>query len=584
MKSLVIGELRAHAPYDELEPEALDYLSQGLRLAYHARGELIVGPESGAVDRLRIIKQGAVRGSGGAADVLLGPGETFPLGALVGRRPAAYHYRAEADTFCWELEAPRFHGLLEKSARFRRFATEHLAALAERSQRALRGEAAQAALDSANMLAPLKSVLRRQPVECAEDTPLGDAVRRMHAERVGSIVIVDAGRRPSGIFTTVDLLEAVASGAPLGQRIAARMTPQPVTLEEEATLADAALAMARHGFRHVVVTRDGRLAGVVSERDLFALQRFGLRRTLERIRGAAVLERLVEAAQDIRRLARHLLAQGVAAGPLTAMVSALNDALTRRVIELAAQRRPLAGAWCWLALGSEGRMEQTFVTDQDNALMVEGDKAPFLQFADQVNRDLDACGFPLCKGEIMARNPRWCLTPQEWRAAFDGWIRNTDPQALMHAAIFFDLRALAGEARLASGLREAVLAQSRANRAFLRAMALAALQARPPLGLLADFSADELDLKLSGTRPFVDAARVLALAAGSGETNTAARLQAAGEGTAAEAFHYLQTLRLRRESNRVAVADLSDIDRRVLKGAFRAASLLQQRLGLDYAA
>jgi CBS domain-containing protein len=201
-----------------------------------------------------------------------------------------------------------------------------------------------------------------------------------------------------------------------------------------------------------------------------------------------------------------------------------------------------------------------------------------------VNRDLDACGFPLCKGEIMARNPRWCLTPQEWRAAFDGWIRNTDPQALMHAAIFFDLRALAGEARLASGLREAVLAQSRANRAFLRAMALAALQARPPLGLLADFSADELDLKLSGTRPFVDAARVLALAAGSGETNTAARLQAAGEGTAAEAFHYLQTLRLRRESNRVAVADLSDIDRRVLKGAFRAASLLQQRLGLDYAA
>jgi CBS domain-containing protein len=583
VKSLVIPELRAHAPFDELEPEALDYLAQRLRLVYHPRGELIVGPQSGEVDRLRIVKQGAVRGSGGAADVVLGPGEAFPLGALVGRRATLYHYRAETDTFCWELEAPRFHELLEKSARFRRFATQHLAALVERSHRALRNEAAGSALDHASMLAPLKSVLHRAPVACTAETTLGEAARRMHAERVGSIVVADAQGLPLGIFTTVDLLESMAQDVPLVARIDARMTPRPVTLEEEATLADAALAMARHGFRHVVVTRDGKLAGVVSERDLFALQRLGLRRTAERIRAAARLEHLVEAARDIRQLARHLLAQGVAAGALTAMVSALNDALTQRVIERAAARHSPGGAWCWLALGSEGRMEQTFVTDQDNALIVEGEKAAFLPFADQVNRELDACGYPLCKGEIMARNPRWCLRPEEWRRAFDGWMRNTDPEALMHAGIFFDFRALAGEARLAGALRDALLAQSRATPAFLRGMAQAALQgARPPLGLLADFSAGELDLKLAGARPFVDAARVLALAAGRGETNTAARLQAAGEATAAEAFHYVQTLRLRRESNQVRVAELNDIDRRVLKGAFRQAALLQKRLAADY--
>jgi CBS domain-containing protein len=582
MKSLIIPELRAHAPFDELEPEALDYLAQRLRLAYHARGELIVGPDSGEVDRLRIIKQGAVRGSGGPADVLLGPGEAFPLGALVGRRATAYQYRADADTFCWELEAARFRELLDKSARFRAFATQHLAALVERSQRTLRAEAAASALDSAGMLAPLKSVLQRSPVACAEDSTLGEAIRRMHAERVGSIVVLDGRGLPSGIFTTVDLLESMAAGAALEARVAAHMTPRPVSLEEEATLADAALAMARHGFRHIVVTRDGKLAGVVSERDLFALQRLGLRRTAERIRAAARLEQLVEAARDIRQLTRHLLAQGVAAGPLTAMVSALNDALTRRVIELAAARRPLAGAWCWLALGSEGRMEQTLVTDQDNALIVEGEPQSFLAFADQVNRDLDACGYPLCQGDIMARNPRWCLAPAQWRAAFDDWIRNTDPEALLHAGVFFDFRARAGEARLAGTLRDAVLAQTKANRAFCRAMAQAALQARPPLGLLSDFSGDELDLKLAGVRPFVDAARVLALSAGHAGTNTAARLQAAGEATAVDAFHYIQTLRLRRETNRVRVAELNDIDRRVLKGAFRQASLLQQRLALDF--
>ena len=578
----LIASLRAHAPFDEMEPAALEFLARHLSLGYHPRGALVLGPESGAVERLYIVKEGAVRGSGGAADVVLGPGECFPLGALAGRRATVYNYRAERDSFCWELAGERFRELLDLSARWRQFSTEYLAQLVGRSQRALRAEAAEGALDGAGMLAPLKSVLRRAPVSCGEDFTLGEAIKRMHAERVGSIVVVNADGSPAGIFTTVDVLESVAAGASLEAPIASRMTPRPVMLEEEATLAEAALSMARHGFRHIVVTRDGRLAGVVSERDLFALQRLGLRRTAGRIRGASRLEQLVEAAGDIRSLAGQLLAQGVAAEALTAMISALNDALSQRVIQLAGAKRGLAGAWCWLALGSEGRMEQTLVTDQDNALIMDGERQAFLAFADQVNRDLHACGFPLCKGDIMARNPRWCLTPQEWRRVFDGWIRNNDPAALLHAAIFFDFRPLAGDARLAGVLRDAVLAQSKGNRTFCRAMAQAALETRPPLGLLSDFSADELDLKLLGARPFVDAARVLALAAGAPETGTAGRLRAAGEAVAVDAFHYVQTLRLRSGGNRVRVAELNAIDRRVLKEAFRQAALLQERLRMDF--
>ena len=578
----LIAPLRAHAPFDEMEPDALGFLARHLAVGYHPRGEVMIGPQSGVADRLYIVKQGSVRGSGSSADVLMGPGECFPLGALVGRRATVYTYRADADTFCWELAQDRFHELLGRSARFHAFATEHLASLVERSHRALRAGAAESALDGAGMLAPLKSVLRRQAVRCAPDTPLREAYRRMHAERVGSIVVADAGGTPLGIFTSVDLLESVASEVPGDTPISARMSANPVALEEKATLAEAALAMARHGFRHVVVTRDGKLAGVVSERDLFALQRLGLRRTVERIRGASVLAQLVEAARDIRALTRQLLAQGVGAEALTAMVSALNDTLARRVIELAAAKRGLAGAWCWLALGSEGRMEQTQVTDQDNALIVDGSKEPFLAFADRVNQDLDACGFPLCKGDIMARNPRWCLTPAEWRGVFDGWIRNTQPEALLNASIFFDFRALAGDARLAGALREVVLERARGNPAFCRALAAGALETRPPLGLLADFSAEEIDLKALGARPFVDAARVLALAAGAPETGTAGRLRAAKEAAAADAFHYVQALRLRGERNQVRPGDLSRIDRRVLKEAFRQASVLQERLRMDF--
>jgi CBS domain-containing protein len=361
------------------------------------------------------------------------------------------------------------------------------------------------------------------------------------------------------------------------------MTPSPVALEEDATLADAAIAMARHGIRHIVVTRDGRLTGVVSERDLFALQRVSLRRTAERIHSAATLQAVAEAAGDIRALARHLLAHGVAAEQLTAMVSALNDAVSQKAIELVAQQRSIGSAWCWLALGSEGRMEQTFVTDQDNALIFAAsqDPARLREFASEVNDALAAAGFPLCKGEIMARNPKWCLDARQWRAVFDDWIRNPDPEALLNAAIFFDLRPLAGEAQLAGALRQAVLAQTRANRSFLRALTRAALQSGPPLGLLKDFSTDELDLKASGARVFVDAARVLALADGIPETSTARRLRVKGEAAAVDAFHFVQGLRLRL-GNRVSVAALSPIDRRVLKEALREAALLQERIRMDF--
>ncbi len=593
LAALTIDALREYPPFDEMEADSLRFLAAHLAIGYYPGAATIVGPQSGPADRLFIVKQGRVRGSGGAqgqpaADVFLGPGECFPMGALIGRRATIYAYLAEQDTFCWELPAAQFHALLERSPRFHAYCTGHLAMLVERSHRALRAETGESLIDGAGMLAPLRTAVKRAPVSCAPQTPVREVLKTMQAARIGSMVVVDTAQVPVGIFTNVDVLERVAAPqAPVDAPISGVMTPAPVVLEEEATLADAAIAMARHGIRHVVVTRDGRLAGVVSERDLFALQRVSLRRTSERIRGASRLAELVEAAQDVRGIARQLAAQGMAAEQLTAVVSALNDAISRKVIALAEEVHRPAGEWCWLALGSEGRMEQTFVTDQDNALIfaaeasAEAARPGYLAFADEVNRGLAECGFPLCKGDIMARNPRWCLGAAEWRALFDGWIRNYHPEALLNASIFFDFRPLAGTLALAGTLREGVLEQTRANRAFQRAMAALAIEVEPPLGLLQDFKTDEMDLKRYGARPMADAARVLALARGLAETGTAPRLRGSGERLAADAFHFIQGLRLR-HGNLVHVKALSAIDRRVLKEAFRQAALLQSRLRMDF--
>ena len=222
------------------------------------------------------------------------------------------------------------------------------------------------------------------------------------------------------------------------------MTPAPRTLPAEASAYNAALLIAQHGIRHVPVVDGGRLIGVVFERDLFVLQRVGIRNIRRDIAGAAELEELQQAAHDIRALARDLASVGTAAEPLVLIISTLNDALTCRVIELEHARHDLHGIeWGWLGFGSEGRYEQTISTDQDNGFIfavgpgetAAGLRERLLPFAQAVNRALDACGYPLCDGDIMAGNPQWCLSIDEWLSRFDSWIGDTDPQALMRQTL-----------------------------------------------------------------------------------------------------------------------------------------------------
>jgi CBS domain-containing protein len=388
------------------------------------------------------------------------------------------------------------------------------------------------------------------------------------------------------------------------------------TLSMEHTLQDAALLMSRHGVRHLPVTEQGRLANIVSERDLFALQRLSLKQVSTQIRAAPDQAALRHLARQIRKFARNLLGQGVHARQLTELISHLNDLLTERLLQLVAAQRgmDLARA-CWLSFGSEGRSEQTVATDQDNGLVFESDtpdadRPSWLALAREVNEALDACGYPLCKGNVMASNPACCLTLAEWRQRFAHWIEHGAPDDLLSASICFDLRALAGNALLAQPLREMLLREPPAVPRFLKQMADNALRSRPPLnwrGALETHDVDGrawLDLKLQGTAMFVDAARLYALAHGLQALGTRARLEAAAplmrvapqESEAwITGFEFLQMLRLQVQvsenpvdppqtanPNLIDVAALNDIDHRMLKETMRIARRLQQRIELDY--
>ena len=468
------------------------------------------------------------------------------------------------------------------------------------------------------MHSPLSAIVRRDPVTVPLDATVRSALEAMERAHLDFMVVTDAGRGlPLGIFTLRDLVRRVAlPGGDLEQPVAAVMTAGLATLPPEASAHQAALAMARSGVRTVVVVdAEGRLAGVVSQEDLFGLQRMGVAEIGREIQAAGDVEALRPVGPRIRQLAAGLMAQGIGAETLTHFISTLNDLLTIRLVEIVADRFELPPVpTCFMALGSEGRLEQTFATDQDNGIVFEADdgdaervRQGLLPFARAVNQALADCGFALCKGEVMAGNPRWCLSLEEWRRAFQAWVASPRPAALLDACIAYDLRPVHGREALAERLRASALEAAAAHPLFLRGLAECAVRSRPPLGLFRRFvygrSAEfphTLNLKLRGSSPYVDAARVYALAHRVPHTSTAQRLRAlAGVlhldpwdlSAKVDGFHFIHLQRLRHQcrpglpagaANLLDPREISDLDRHVRREAFLQARRLQARLVLDF--
>ena len=618
--------LRRHAPFDRMEIDALRFMAERLKLAYYAKDTQIVTPEMGVVNTFYLVQRGKVLArQAGEVSVVdyttmsIGPGEGFPIGSVTAQRASTNLYVALDDVFCYELAAQDFFELMQKSVVFNLFCTKYIASLLNQSRQQLQVQFAQRAAEQQTMNSPLTSIIKKTPVSVSPETEIRRVVETMAAEHTGSIIIVDDEGKPVGIFTLSDVLtRIVLPGVSLDQPISTVMSAAPYALLISANAYDAALAMAMRGVRHVLaVDESGKLMGVISERDLFALQRVGLRQIRQSIDASTDMEMLRQAASDVRQLALNMLAQGVGSEQLTQFISALNDTLTRRIIQMNLDRHDLYGIdWAWLSFGSEGRDEQTFSTDQDNGIVYvctdimdrEQTQLRFLEFARDVNADLDKVGFTLCKGNIMASNPALCLTLEEWENKFADWVRIPDPAALLNATIFFDFRPLFGMTSLAHRLRLTLFQQVRGNPLFMRMMAQNALAVQPPLGKIRDFITDAdpehpgtIDLKKFGARLFIDAARIFSLAQGVSNTNTVQRLKLAGAkmnvshdeaGSIIEGFNFIQLIRLRHQhfeqehgrsgDNFVKPDELNELERRILKESFRQVRKLQQRLKLDY--
>lgn len=616
--------LRKYPPFNQMDSAQLAYLVEHCQLRFYAAGESIIKPGDGPVQHFYIVKQGLVVGErphsarrGTETTFEIASGECFPLAALLGERATRTEHLAGEDTFCLLLGKDAFVRLFAQSAPFRDFALRGVSSLLDQVNQQVQLRAAENLGAQYSLDTTLRELALQQPVACSAATPLRDAVRRMHEQHVGSIVIVDEDERPAGIFTLRDLRRVVADGESLEQPISALMTQRPFHLPPEASAFDAALAMTERHIAHVCLVEHERLVGVVSERDLFSLQRVDLVHLARTIRHAGRIETLVALRSDIRLLVERMLAHGASSTQITQLVTLLNDHTVCRVIELVLEELGDPGVpFSWLCFGSEGRREQTLHTDQDNGILFEADspeqaehmRQRLLPVARRINQRLAECGFALCRGNIMAGNPELCLSRREWAQRFAAFVREATPESLLASSIYFDLRVVWGDEQGCAQLRRQLLADVADNSLFQRLLAANALRHRPPLGRFRDFvvarkgaEKDTFDLKEEGLTPFVDGARLLALAHGVEDSSTLRRFAElvrlevidAQDGAAyEEAYHFIQQTRLQLHqqqaaqslplSNRLDPDSLNHLDRRILRESFRQAQRLQASLTLRY--
>ncbi len=576
--------LKTTQPFSGLPAEELRSLAAEATQAFYPAGHVILRQQGPAAEHLSVIRSGSVRvflTTNEREDVLLdhrGPGGTFGLLSLIRGDRALNTVAATEDTSCCRITKAAVLRLMERNAAFSEFYLRYyLTRLTDLMHRQIQDRSLlYGGGDKLLFTYRLEELASREIVRAPAGITIREAAQLMSRRRISSLLLEDDAGLPAGIVTDRDLRDRVlADGRSADDPVGSVMSVTLIKSDAGDYCFEALLKMVRFNIHHLLVASGGALTGIITNHDLMMLQSAYPLAVARDIENQDTVEGLAIAQRAIDRLIDVLVREGSRASTVTRIITEVNDRLVRRLLEIIEGRLgPPPVRYCWIAFGSEGRKEQTFRTDQDNALIYEDPPAGaeercaayFEQLGLAMRDALVRCGFPPCPADYMASNPRWRRPLADWKAYIRKWVATPTPEAVLFCLIFFDFRPLHGESLLAENLRAAMTHALKGGRLFLTRMAATALQNRPPLGAFGRFRTERtgphrgrLNLKLNGLTPIIDAVRIAALQAHLYSTSTLDRLrELRGAGSFAaphareleEAFEFLMGLRLRHQYER----------------------------------
>jgi len=584
-------------PYDSLPQDELVRVAGCFsRREFSAGAEIY--HEGAPLPGLYLVKRGSVEvlDAAGALVSLLGPRNSFGERGLMRDGTAATTARAAEDTVLLLLPPAEFRRLVKDSPAFERFFS--------------RGRTQD---NRTNDLATRKvaDLMARKPVIIAPGESVFHAAVKMRDAHVSSLGVVDQGRFV-GIVTTRDLTgKVLAEGRDPATPVHVVMTAAPISLPPEALGSDVLHLMLERRIGHLPVVEGDRLVGMITQTDLTRFQAVSSAVLIRDLAGAETVADMAAVTARIPQLLVQLVGGNNAHEVVTRLITDIADTVTRRLLALAeAELGAPPVPYLWLACGSQGRQEQTGVSDQDNCLMIDDAMAPgdmdyFQRLARIVCDGLNAVGYVYCPGDMMATNPKWCQPVRVWRDYFEGWVNKPDPMAQMLASVMFDLRPIGGKASLFRDLQDETLNRAARNSIFVAHMISNSLKHTPPLGLLRGFATirsgehrNHIDMKHNGVVPVADLGRIYALQGRLTVANTRARILGAEEAGVIsvsgardllEAYDLIAETRLknqaalvrmgRKPDNFLAPSDLSDFERSHLRDAFVVVRTMQSAVG-----
>ena len=603
--------LAAHPPFAELPARVLDGLPSRLHVRYFRRGATVI--ELGAPNNsLFILRSGAVDiYRDGVELVERGEvGTCFGTSSVLNRQPSGYRIVAIEDALVLVMPGEVFHQLITTQAGFAGFFGAGQPEQLKRAVAELRQEASGRII----LKTRIADLVKRRPITAAPSLSIREAATIMAEHRVSALLVAE-GERILGIMTDRDLRsKVVAAGTDVNLPITTIMTADPITVPSSALAFEAMLEMLGRNVHHLPVVDNGQLVGMVSSGDLMRLETANPVFLVGDIAKQPTAAGIAAITARIPALVTRMIEQDASADEIHRVLTGVGDAASRRLLQLAEAElgKPPVG-YTWLVLGSQARHEHGLGSDQDHVLVLDDSLQAehhgyFEALAARVSAGLELCGVPKCPGEVMATNPRWRQTLSAWRADFHRWIAEPGSEAVLHAQIFFDARAVFGPSEYAEALRASVLAQTPSAARFLGHLATQAVERQPPLGFFRGFVLERegehratVDLKSGGVHSIIELARVYALARGLPEVNTVERIRAAADAGAlssesaddlVDAWEFISYLRLRHQSrqvaegrqpdNHVAPDSLSTLEKKHLRDAFGIVRRQQQGLALTY--
>jgi CBS domain-containing protein len=546
----IIPFFRNSPLFQDLAPDVLQHLTTKVNVEVYPRGTVISRPEGGAVDRLRIIKEGSVKVAvpfGRNDDALIdyrGKGEILGFISLLTGGRSGGEVVALEDTTCYLIERTIILDLLKGEGAFaQQFFREFFQKYVNKPHREIgKKKLLYGGGERLLFTTPVGELTRRDLVTASEEISIREAAALMSKRRIGSLVLINPLGLPSGIVTNRDFKERVVSRArDVNEPVKKIQSVSLVKAEAGEHCIEALFKMIRYNIRHLLVVDGGRLVGILTAQDLFKLQGTSPISLVQELESQPSIDGLVDPAGRIQSMVGAFLEEGVKAAHILRILTVVYDRLLRQSMALVERSvGPPPVPYCFISFGCAGREEQAFMTAQQNGVIYADPANPeeernslayFSRLSSLTVSTFDQIGFPAVDQDITVQNPCWCQSLKSWKETFFRWMDRADRRSVEASLPALDFRCRRGDSRLADDLRGAVIGRLGQKEHFIDMMAINIVKNSPPLSAFKKFVLEKrgdhrgrFDLKEKGIRPLVDIVRLYALKAGVWETSTQDRM------------------------------------------------------------